>query len=355
MEQKLLDLKCHQLLEKFGAGEHKPGSGSAAALNGMTACQLLITVIELTTAKKRKPTYGKHWEELNNVRQEISSRIYPELTDLFQRDSDEFDQAIILRKQRDEETMPMERAVLANKAIEALRISTETPIEIASLCLEVCRYAVIVFDKGFKSARGDSSVALNSALSAVGGCISIIDLNLTSFQPNDWFVKICNSRDSLKEDFNALSKELSVRHAGLKSELGAKLSYHTKVSELLRNIEDSFLPFNEIEFTVRKLQNAVWNHRESIWKKNTPENYLEILDPKKVLKSVGYAYSEAPALGSMDEEGIAFEVAGIIDKPRQTVQISDNFPREVKRFTTAHELGHAILHRQEIYHRGPTN
>ena len=41
----------------------------------------------------------------------------------------------------------------------------------------------------------------------------------------------------------------------------------------------------------------------------------------------------------------------MIDKDRQWIGISPNFPNEVKRFTMAHELGHAILHKQTVQHR----
>jgi hypothetical protein len=35
MTEKLTEIATGKLLEKFGAGDHKPGSGSASALQGM--------------------------------------------------------------------------------------------------------------------------------------------------------------------------------------------------------------------------------------------------------------------------------------------------------------------------------
>jgi formiminotetrahydrofolate cyclodeaminase len=49
-----LDLPTKDLLVRFGEGKHIPGSGSAAALSGLLACQLIKTVCKLT---RRKPEY----------------------------------------------------------------------------------------------------------------------------------------------------------------------------------------------------------------------------------------------------------------------------------------------------------
>ncbi|MBU2269497.1 MAG: cyclodeaminase/cyclohydrolase family protein, partial [Bacteroidetes bacterium] len=55
----LLAITAEELLEKFGSGGHKPGSGSAAALQGMLSAKLLITVISLTNEPKRREKYSQ--------------------------------------------------------------------------------------------------------------------------------------------------------------------------------------------------------------------------------------------------------------------------------------------------------
>jgi Zn-dependent peptidase ImmA (M78 family) len=42
--------------------------------------------------------------------------------------------------------------------------------------------------------------------------------------------------------------------------------------------------------------------------------------------------------------GVRSEIAGVIDHQQQLVTISENFRSSTKRFTTAHELAHAVLH-----------
>ena len=88
MDGKLLDIATGRLLGKFGAGNHKPGSGSASALQGMLSAQMLLTVIDLTNDPKRRKNYAEYLPKLLKIKQEIESRIYIRLEYLFQTDSE---------------------------------------------------------------------------------------------------------------------------------------------------------------------------------------------------------------------------------------------------------------------------
>jgi Zn-dependent peptidase ImmA (M78 family) len=56
-------------------------------------------------------------------------------------------------------------------------------------------------------------------------------------------------------------------------------------------------------------------------------------------------------LGNFFDRGVHYEVAGQIDQTRRVVSISEQFAPNVRNFTTAHELGHYLLHTQPILHR----
>src|SRR5579872_7203451 len=103
MNEKLLNISVEKLLEKFGAGDHKPGSGSAAAFQGMISAKLLVTVISLTGEGKRREKYSKWMPELLKMDADIQERIFPELTKLFQEDAIQFDETIKLREARNTE------------------------------------------------------------------------------------------------------------------------------------------------------------------------------------------------------------------------------------------------------------
>jgi formiminotetrahydrofolate cyclodeaminase len=181
MAIQLLNISSEELLEKFGAGNHKPGSGSAAAFQGMIAAKLLVTVISLTNEEKRRGSYSKYLPKLLKIDKEIQSRIFPELTRLFNLDSVQFDKTIKLRKKRDLEEDLYKKNLLGRQALEELKVAIEIPLEIAGLNIELAEFSEYVFDNGFQSARGDSHVALSGAISGLAGCLSIIQLNLLSF------------------------------------------------------------------------------------------------------------------------------------------------------------------------------
>lgn len=353
MLEKLKDISTGKLLEKFGAGNHKPGSGSASALQGMLSAQLIRTVIELTKEPKRQKTYSEYIPEFLRIEHEINSRIYNSLEGLFQRDSEEFDQVIKLREARDNQKDLLRKRELKLEAQNALIISTETPIEIAELCLELVEFANYIFDNGFKSARGDSGVAINSAISAVASCLSIIELNLISVPMNERTEKIRERKTLIKSKYVELSSNSTRTLNILEEEAAKSKNFYENILKFQKgNLADSAKTNSEIEMVVRDLQNTLWLQREKIWKTELSEHLIDMLKPNVVLEKImNYVYITPDALGTYNQSGVTFEVAGLINKREKVVEISKNFPEETQNFTAAHELGHAILHRQSVMHR----
>jgi formiminotetrahydrofolate cyclodeaminase/Zn-dependent peptidase ImmA (M78 family) len=353
MHGKLTDISADELLNKFGAGNHKPGSGSASAFEGMLSAQMLRTVIDLTNDPKRQEKYGDVLPELLRMKIEIESRIYPELKRLFELDSEQFDLVIGLREQRDKEQDLLTKRELSQEEQDALQLATVTPIDIALLCLELGAMSIYVFDHGFKSARGDSGVALNTAISGVGSCLSIIDLNLITLPLNKRTEKIREQKAEIKVQFQTLSAALSDKLAVLEKESDETRIYHQRIAKFKGgNLANSKTSISEIEALARYLQNDLWISRKKIWKNDTIQNPVDVLRPDQVLNRVlGYAYLQVDTLGVFNQEGESFEIAGIIDKSMKTVHISKKFSSQTQNFTTAHELAHAILHQQTILHR----
>src|ERR1700744_2994556 len=122
MNRKLIHIPLGELLDKFGAGSHKPGSGSAAALTAMMSAKMVITVIDLS---KSRSSCSKYLPDFLKIMELIESSYYPELLDLFQRDSDEFDKVIILRRQRHVENDPAKKEEIISAHEKAMRTSTE--------------------------------------------------------------------------------------------------------------------------------------------------------------------------------------------------------------------------------------
>lgn len=352
MEFNLLEETVKDLLEKFGAGNHKPGSGSAAAFQGMVSAKLISTVISLTLDEKRLHYYSDYLDELVGYQNEIESRIYPTLADLFQYDSEQFDKTIQIRNLRNKEKNEIKKNRLRREALEELKISIAIPFRIASFCKEIAEIGVKVFDNGFQSARGDSQVGLSGAVSALAGCISIIRLNVLSFNSDEFeysksIVERVNSLDSEYQRLNNLANDKIIV---LKDEYESRIPLYDGANKLLKKYRGKEKV--DLEQCAKDLQNLVWENKELIWKKALPTNHLDILKPASILKKVlGYDYFSSNNYGVLYAEGEITEVAGVIDQPNKLVVISKDFPASVQNFTSAHELGHAILHDKPIIHR----
>lgn len=357
MDEILINLPTGELLQKFGAGDHKPGSGSAVALQGMLSAKLIQNVIYLTDNSNQRHNYNEWLPKLLAIDSEIESQIYPSLERLFQEDANQFDKVINLRKARDNETDPKRENELKAEALQELKPATEIPIEIAELCIELAYYAVDVFDHGFEPARGESGVALNSAVSVAAGCLSIIDLNLLSFDNSDeWTEKIRSEKSRLLSSYNNLSLKITERFERLKAEADQKNSYNLAVKEFRSDKwVKSRLSNSDIEHIARKLQNTVWKYRGVIWKHDTPEEEIDILIPRIVLEKIlVFQFNQPTTLGIHEiqgKQGKQINVAGLIDRKKKLVEISQDFPQEIQNFTAAHELGHALLHQQNGLHR----
>lgn len=352
MDVKLLELPTKELLKKFGSGNHKPGSGSAAALQGMLSAQLLRTVIELTNDEKRRAKYEESLPQLLQIYKDIEDRIYPQLERLFQEDSTQFGKAIELRMARDKEENSKIKQGLAQQAQQALVPATELPTEIAKLCLELGYSASAVFEKGFKSARGDSAVALNGASSAVGGCLSIIDLNLLSFPPNDWTRRIRLEIGELKYEYENLLRKSEECSNSLEQESREK-SFGLELAQIRsEHWTDLRLTHAQIEEVAKQVQNVLWEYRSKFWEKDIPETHLDILKPEVALeKLLEYKFGYANLGRHVTDGDEVVEVAGQIDKKNKVVLISPEFPTDIQNFTMAHELGHALLHKGLVLHR----
>ena len=349
MNTDLLQLPTRHLLDKIGAGNHKPGSGSAAALNGILSCKLLLTVIELTLDSKRAKNYSNCKEEFEELRDKITNDISPRLEILFQEDSVQFDKAIQKRNERNKEQNQKLKNNLHEDSLIELKISTEIPLEIASLCVYLAKYSVVAFDRGFKAARGDSGVSLGSSLSGISGCIAIVSLNLQSFPKNIWTDFIQIQKNDLKKDFEFLSKENIRLMDTLDIEAERKCELLAEFIEIRKSLYGKTkVSHSDIENLARRIQNALWKHKDLIWTTKSPNNLLAVLRPEKVIELLKYAFHKVETLGVNERNE---EIGGIINNNDFTIRVSGMYKPDVINFTTAHELGHALLHDKLELHR----
>jgi len=347
---KLIELSTEELLKKFGSGKHKPGSGSAAAFQGMLSAKLIHTVIDLTKAREN---YKEWWADLKLMEADLDNRIYPTLENLFQLDSEQFDRVIQLRLALKAESNWTKRRTLKEELDEAMLPATETPISIGKMCVELAWFAIFICDHGFQAARGDSGVALNNLIGTIAGCLSIINLNLLSLGHDEQTEQIRLEAGRLKTAYMDLSIKAMERLNVLEKEAERNKAYHQELQELASGKWAGVkLSYAEIEALARRLQNTLFTYQDKLSKATDPDDVIGLLKPQLVLaKILNYHYEEPESLGQHVVDGEQFEIAGIIDKPNKSVAISRQFSKETRNFTAAHELGHALMHRQPVLHR----
>lgn len=110
-------------------------------------------------------------------------------------------------------------------------------------------------------------------------------------------------------------------------------------------------PQGYIERIVRQLHGNIWKKREDLWPNGVPADPVDMLDPSIALELFGYRFDMEEYLGEFRDSKGKSEVAGVLDRRSRKVKISRRLPRNTTRFTTAHELGHVILHEEMTMHR----
>lgn len=125
-----------------------------------------------------------------------------------------------------------------------------------------------------------------------------------------------------------------------------------RFSSLVANKRKNYRHTNaEIEAKTVSLQRKIWQQRSEIWFDSAPPNPIDILDPEIAFRLIGYGFHLDETLGQHFGDGRQIEVAGTIDDSSREVHISRQFLYDVRNFTAAHELGHALLHDARGLHR----
>ncbi|WP_175914579.1 cyclodeaminase/cyclohydrolase family protein [Burkholderia metallica] len=175
----LLSRSTLQLLDDFGAGNASPGSGSAAALMGLLACKLIVTVCRKSLEKQ---SCQKDWATLSHIRDQIEKDFEPELRRLFEKDAREFDKVVDLRRKRDATENGQERANLARESNTLLEEATDNAFDIAGICMKLIEHGISAFEGGWHAVRGDSGAAISVAVSGVMSGVFIANLNIKTLK-----------------------------------------------------------------------------------------------------------------------------------------------------------------------------
>jgi Zn-dependent peptidase ImmA (M78 family) len=108
----------------------------------------------------------------------------------------------------------------------------------------------------------------------------------------------------------------------------------------------------KIQHAAHRLHKEIWDNQERLW----PNRHLtpfQMLAPEVAAHILGLDYQLLPNLGSplFGREGERFKAAGLMNRSIRRIAVSTEFPPNVIRFTGAHEVGHFLLHEDEVMHR----
>lgn len=175
----LLEKPTTELLSDFGAGRASPGSGSAAALMGLLACRMIVTVCLKTL---EKPEHTKDTNTFNYIKDHVLEVIEPKLKELFEKDAKDFEEVVRLRKQRDFTTDQNTKSQLSRQANDLLEVATNNSFEIIDQCFKLVEHGIVVFNSGWQAVRGDSGAAISAGIAGVTSGIFITNLNLKALK-----------------------------------------------------------------------------------------------------------------------------------------------------------------------------
>lgn len=212
---KYLELPTTELINKFGKGNHLPGSGSAAVLSALIAIELLKTVCILTQTKE---AYSGVHSQMNSINEQLERDYKPKLINLFYEYSVEFGKVIEKRIIRDKENNPKLKEKYGREAAEQLRNATEIPIEMCNICFKLMDYALAIFDNGYKATRGDAGVAISNLLAAISGSLFVVLLNIRVAKKSAWTESKRKEAEELAKKYLTVQKDAFSRVVKLYSE-----------------------------------------------------------------------------------------------------------------------------------------
>jgi formiminotetrahydrofolate cyclodeaminase len=152
------------------------------------------------------------------IQEQIETEYQPNLLSFFNNDIKVFDQVSKFRKRRDKEQDEKVKRKLSKQATDKLKEATELPLEVCKACLKLLDFGFSFFDTGFKSARGDSGVAISNLLSAASGSLFITFLNLKTARESKWTLGIRTEAEQLAKEYSKKHKEAIKRITSLYSE-----------------------------------------------------------------------------------------------------------------------------------------
>jgi formiminotetrahydrofolate cyclodeaminase len=169
---KLTDHRLSEFLAAVRSPEPTPGGGSAAALAGAVGTSLLAMVAGLPKPRAAQAEDVARLAAAGARCVALSER----LTVLIDRDSEAYE--LVVAGFRLPKGTEEEKAARGTRIQEALRMATETPLDVMRACSEAIGHAAVVAAFGNRHASSDVQVGLELLGAGLRGARLNVDANL---------------------------------------------------------------------------------------------------------------------------------------------------------------------------------
>ncbi len=190
----LVELSIEEFSRVLGSNSPAPGGGSVAALSGVLGADLVSMVCRLSIGKTDYELFHTELEETLEKAQSLSRSLLKRI-DL---DTEAFNgvmAAFKMAKETEEDKKSRKEAIQ-----KAFKDAVQSPLGIASECLDVLRLAEKLLGKSNSNALSDLGVASQQAYAGLEGAIMNVNINIPSIKDGDFVIRTSSEISTLLED-----------------------------------------------------------------------------------------------------------------------------------------------------------
>jgi Zn-dependent peptidase ImmA (M78 family) len=120
-------------------------------------------------------------------------------------------------------------------------------------------------------------------------------------------------------------------------------------NESMEAIADNFA-ISKMESEANRIHEEMFNSTSPEWENDFSTDFINILEPSLAVSTLGYNLDYIESLDYLTKDPKT-KIAGVINTIEKKIWISNAFEGYEKRFTLAHEIGHAVMHKGMDMHR----
>jgi len=197
----MFDKSFRKILDESASSAPTPGGGSVSAMVGCLGTAMVAMVGNLTVGKEKY----KDYEAQVKVILDKAYAAISKLEKLVDEDMAAFGYFMdVLKMPKETEEQKKDRA---EKMQIALKKATDTPLEIARVCLDALKIAEELSTIGNKGAISDVGVGAYVAEAALNSVLLSVDINVPSIKDTEYVAKVNAEKEQLIAEAKSLREK----------------------------------------------------------------------------------------------------------------------------------------------------